>query len=112
MAAEGERRDDAEVAAAAAQRPEQVAVGVLAGRDERAVREHHVGRQQVVHREAKPAGKVADAAAERQAPHAGGREEAGRSGHTERHGRVIDVAPGAAGVGADGVVLRVHGGAA
>ena len=44
--------------------------------------------------------------------HAGGREEAGRSSHAERHGRVIDVSPGAAGVGADGVVLRANGGAA
>ena len=87
-------------------------MGGLAGRDERAVREHDVGRQQVVHREAKPAGQVADAAAKRQAPHAGGREEAGRSGHTERYGRMIDVAPGAPGVGADGVILWAHGSAA
>ena len=112
VAAEGERGDDAEVPAAAAQRPEQVAVRVLAGRHQRAVGEHYVGGQQVVDGEAEAPGQVADAAAERQACHAGGREEAGRSGHAERHGRVIDVPPGAAGVGADGVILRADRGAA
>ena len=112
VAAEGERGDDAEVPAAAAQRPEQVAVRARAGRHERAVGEHHVGGQQVVDGEAEAPGQVADAAAERQAGHAGRREEAGRGGHAERHGRVVDVSPGASGVGADGVVLGVDRGAA
>ena len=81
---------------------------LLAGRDERAVGEHDVGGEQVVDGEAEAPGKVADAAAERQAAHAGGRQETGRSGHAERHGRVVDVSPGAPGVGADGVVLRAR----
>ena len=104
VAAERERGDDAEVPAAAAQRPEQVGVGVFAGGHEGAVGEHDVGGQQVVHGEAEAAGQVADAAAERQAGHAGGPDEAGRGGHAERHGRVVDVTPGAAGIGADGAV--------
>jgi hypothetical protein len=64
MAAERERRDDAEVPAAAAQGPEQVAVGALAGRHERPVREDHVGGQEIVDGQAEAAGQVADAAAE------------------------------------------------
>ena len=112
VAAEGERRDDAEVPAAAAQRPEQVGVRGRAGRDERAVGEHDVGGEEVVHGEAEAPGQVADAAPERQAGHAGGGEEAGRGGHAERHRRMVDVSPGASGVGADGVVLRVDRGAA
>ena len=65
VAAEGERGDDAEVAAAAAQRPEQVAGATSAlARDERAVGEDDVGREQVVDGQAEAAGQVADAAAE------------------------------------------------
>jgi hypothetical protein len=56
LAAERERGDDAEVPAAAAQRPEQVGVGAFAGGDESAVGEHDVGGQQVVHGEAETAG--------------------------------------------------------
>jgi hypothetical protein len=41
-------------------------MGILAGRDEGAVGEHHVGGEQVVDRQAEPAGQVADAAAEGQ----------------------------------------------
>ena len=48
MQPERERGDHAEVAAAAAHRPEQVGVLLGAGRDEAAVGQHHVGRQQVV----------------------------------------------------------------
>ena len=78
----------------------------------RAVGEHDVGGQQVVDREAEAPGQVADAAAEGQAGHAGGREEAGRGGHAERDRRVVDVAPGAAGVDPDGVLRGVDRGAA
>ena len=52
--------------------------------------------QQVIDGEAEATGQIADATAERQAGHPGGGEEAGRGGHTELHGRVVDVAPGAA----------------
>ena len=111
VAAERERGDDAEVAAAAAQGPEQVTVGVLAGGHERAVGQDDVGGEEVVHGEAEAAGQVADAAAEGQAGHAGGGQEPGRGGHAERDGRVVDISPGAAGVNADGVILRADRGA-
>ena len=112
VAAERERGDDAEVPASATQGPEQVRMRALTGGDERAVGEHHIGGQQVIHRQAEPPGQVADTAAESQPGHPGGGDEAGRGGHAERHGRVVDVGPGAARVGADGVVVRVDRGAA
>ena len=79
---------------------------------ERAVREHDVRAEQVVDGEAEPPGQVADAAAERQPRDAGGADDAGRRRHAERDRGVVDVAPGAAGVGAHGVVHRVDRGAA
>ena len=69
---EHERRDHAEVAAAAPQRPEQVWVLGCAGGDEPAVGQYDVGREQVVDRSARTAAsQVADAAAQRQAANAG-----------------------------------------
>jgi hypothetical protein len=65
VTAERERGDDAEVPAAAAQGPEQVAVRTLTGRHERAIGEHHIGGKEVVDRETEASGQVADAAAER-----------------------------------------------
>ena len=50
--AEAEPGGDAEVAAAAADRPEQVGVGLGVGADELAVGGHDVGREQVVDRQA------------------------------------------------------------
>ena len=71
VAAERERRDDAEVAAAAAQRPEEIGVRVIAGGDEAAVGEHDVGGEQVVDGEPEAPGQVADAAAEGEPADAG-----------------------------------------
>jgi hypothetical protein len=76
VAAERERGDDAEIAAAAAQRPEQVAVRGRAGRDERPVGEHDVGFEQVVDGQAETPGQVADAAAERKSANSSGGKEA------------------------------------
>ena len=61
-----ERRRDAEVAAAAVQRPEQIGVRVLARRDLLAVGEDEVDRDEVVAREAVLALEPTRAAAERQ----------------------------------------------
>jgi hypothetical protein len=72
-----EPRDDPEVAAAAADRPEQVRVRVGVGAHELAVRGHDVGREQVVDREPVLAHEVADAAAEGEAA------DADRSGVAE-----------------------------
>ena len=93
-------------------RPEQIAVGVFASGDESAVGEYDVGRDQVVYGKSEAPRQVTDAAAERQARHAGRRQESGRRGHPECDRRMVDITPGAAGIGADGVILGVDGGAA
>ena len=69
--AELELRDDAEVPAAAAQRPEQLRVLVGARVHPRAVGQHHLGADEAVDGEAEAAREVADAAAEREPADAG-----------------------------------------
>ena len=66
MQVELELRDDAEVAAAAAQPPEQLRVLGLAGVDEAPIRGDEVSRNQVVARQAELPHRPADAAAERE----------------------------------------------
>ena len=51
MAAERERGDDSEVAAAAADRPEEIRLALGVGLDDRAVGEHDRRRDEVVDRE-------------------------------------------------------------
>ena len=58
-----EAGDDPEVAAAAAQCPEQILVLIVAGRDLPAIGENDIGREQVVDGEPHAAGEVAEAAA-------------------------------------------------
>ena len=70
----------AEVAAASAQRPEEVGVLVGGGPHDAAVGQHDLGCQQRVDREAVVAHQPADAAAERQAADAGVRDLARRHG--------------------------------
>src|SRR5690606_29734079 len=107
--------DDADVAAAAAQRPEQVGVRVGAGFDQATVGGDDVGFDQVVEREAEAAREVAEAAAEGEPGHAGGRDDAGGRGQAEGMRGVVDVAPERATADARGAGLRVdvdvaHGG--
>ena len=93
MQEELERRDDAEVAAAAAQRPEQVRV-LLGGRpDQLALRGHQLGRDQVVAGEAVLAPQPADAAAEREAGHPRLGDQAGRSREPVGLRRGVHLAP-------------------
>ena len=96
-----ERRDDAEVAAAAAKAPEQIGVLALARVDEAAVGRHHVGRKQVVARESVHAHQPADAAAKRQPGNASGRHRAAGRGQAERLRFVIELLVGDARFRAD-----------
>ena len=89
---EAERGDDAEVAAAAAQRPEEIGVLLLVRRDEAAVGEHDVGLEQIVDGQAELAGEMADAAAEGDAADAGGGDDAARRGQTEGVRGVVQIA--------------------
>jgi len=70
-----ERRRDAEIAAAASDRPEQVVVLGLAGPHRPAIGGDHVGREQVVDGQPISAGQVADAAAQCETADAGGRDD-------------------------------------
>ena len=104
---EQERGDDAEVAAAAANGPEQVGVLLGIGGHEPAVGQHHVHFEDVVDGEAAFAGEMTEPAAQRQPADAGGRDDAGRHGIAERVRRVIDIAPRAAAFDAHGLRDRV-----
>ena len=89
-----ERRDDAEVAAAAADRPEQVVVLVLAGGELRPVGGDDLRRDEVVAGQADAARQVADPAAEREAADAGRRDDPAGRRQPVLVGRVVEGAPG------------------
>ena len=104
---EQEARDHAEIAAAAAQRPEQVRVLLRARGDETAVGEHHVGLEQIVDGQPVLARQVAGPAAERQASDAGGRDDAEWDRQAEGMRRVVDIARRAARPDPNGAGRRV-----
>ncbi len=93
---EEEGGDDAEVAAAAPDRPVQVGVLLRTGAGPLAAGEHDLRLDQVVDREAALASQVAEAAAEREPADAGGRDDAARHRQPVLVGRGIHFAPGAA----------------
>ena len=99
MQAEEKRRDDSEVAAAAAHGPVEVLIFLGAGGDEAAVGEHHVHGQKIIDGQAVGAAQVADSAAQRQARDAGGGNRAGRRGHAEGVRGVIHIAARASALG-------------
>src|SRR5207248_2448430 len=80
LEAELEARGDAEIAAAAAQRPEQVGVLLLVDPQQPSVRRDQLHRKQVVDRQTVLTHHPADAAAERQSADADGRHVAGAGG--------------------------------
>jgi len=90
---ETERGDDAEVAAPAAQRPEQV--GVIVGRrpDNLALGGDQLGLHQVVDGEPVLAHQPADPAAQTETTDPGVAHDAARGGQTERLCLVVDIAP-------------------
>ncbi len=81
--AEFEGRHDPEIAAAAPDGPEKVAVFGGARPHQLAVRRDHIGRKQVVDRQSEFARDPAEPAAERQAGNTGRRVDAGRQCKTE-----------------------------
>ena len=108
MRLEQEARHHAKVAAAAAQRPEEIGVLALAGRDKTAVGQDNVRFEQVVDREAVLAREVPGAPAEGEARDAGGRDDAKGHGQSERVGGVIDVARRAASINPNGSARRIY----
>ena len=103
-----ERGDHPEVAAAAAQGPEQVGVLVPARVHKATVGEHDVGAEEVVDRQPVAAGQVAVTSAERQPSHPGGAHDPTDRGEPERVGRVVDIGPPAPWFYPNGLCVRVH----
>ena len=93
MQTEPERGDDAEVAAAASQRPEQIGVFVGGRPDDAALGGDHIRGEQVVDGEPVFAHEEADAAAEGEPGDAGVAHDAAGGGQTVGLRLVVDVAP-------------------
>jgi hypothetical protein len=90
---EPEGRDDAEVAATPAQRPEQVGVLVEGRPDEAALGGDHVGGEQVVDGQPVLAHEPADATAQRDSTDTGVAHDAAGRGKAVGLRLVVDVAP-------------------
>ena len=103
-----ERGDDAEVAAAAAQSPEQVRVIVGARGQEPAIGGDDVGGEQVVAGQAVLALQPADAAAEGEAGDAGRRHGAAGGGESEGLGLAVELSPGQARLGVRDPLHRIY----
>ena len=91
MRLEEEARDDAEVAAAAAQRPEEIRMLLAIRGDEAAVGEDDIGLEEVVDGEPELARQVPGAAAQREPGHARAADDPERHGQAESVRRVVDV---------------------
>ncbi len=81
----------AEVAPAAAQRPEEIGARILTGRDDSTIGQDDVCLEQVVNRQPELAGEVPRAPAEGEAPDTGARDDAKRYCQSERMGGMIDI---------------------
>ena len=93
MQTEKEGRDDAEVAAAASDCPEQVGMLVGAGPDRLAVREHDLGVEEVIDGETAPTGEVAQTTTQRKPAHTGRRDDAAWRRKTVFAGGGVDLTP-------------------
>ena len=102
-----EARHDAEVAAAAADRPEQVGLVRLVDVDDAPVGRHDFGSEHMVDRQPVLAHEVAGAAAEREPPDPDGRGVAEADRKAVCRGRGRDVARGEAAGGANDTPIRV-----
>src|SRR5882724_411117 len=107
MGAVEEGGDDAEIAAAAAQAPEEIGVALGAGGDDGALGGDDLAGQEVVDGEAMFAHQPADAAAEPEAGDARAGDDAGRHGQAMDMGLAIDIAERGAGLHARGARLRI-----
>ena len=104
MQIELEARHDAEVAAAAAQAPQQLLVGL----DHDAVRRHELCTAEVVARQPVLALQPADAAAQRQTGDARGRDQAAGRGQPVGSRRRVEVRPRRTGLNDRAATFRVH----
>src|SRR5271156_4809538 len=96
MKLELERGDDSEIAAAAAQRPEQVGVLRFTRAQELALSRDHVGGYEVVDRQPELAGRPAKTAAQGKSGNASGRIDAKRRHEPEGLRLPIEIAESSA----------------
>ena len=107
MQFELERRHDAEIAATAADGPEKVGVLHRARLNERAVGGHHIGGDQIVHREPEFSAEPPEAATECEPCDPRSRVDAERRGKTEGLRLFVELAERDAGLNPRGLLLRV-----
>ena len=107
MQRERELRDGAEVAAAAAQTPQQLRILVRAGRDDAAVSRHDLGAHQVVAREPVLGREPPLPAAQREPADTGVRDAPTRRGEVMLLRCRVDVDPGAPAAGGRGAGCRI-----
>ena len=93
MQAEFERGDDAEIAAATLERPEQIRVGGLADAQQTTVGSHDVRRHKVVTRHAERPAEPTLASSQGQARYTGRRDDATDGYQPEGLRLAVDVAP-------------------
>ena len=96
MGLEQEAGHHAEIAAAAAKRPEEIGILRLVRGHEPTVGQHHVGLDQIIDGEPELAAQVARPSGKREPRDAGGRDDAERHSQSERVRRVIDLSGQAA----------------
>src|SRR4051812_6473463 len=102
------RGDDAEIPAASAKGPEQVAILVGAGDDHGPVREDDIGRKKIVNGQTILAREMSHSAAESQSSDASGGDDARRNRKPEWVRGVVHVGPGATAANAHGPGRRVY----
>ena len=104
---EKETGDDAKISTAAAQSPEEIGVVRLVRGNKCAVRQNHIGLDQIVDGKPVLAAEIAVAATESQAGDACRRDDAERDGKTEGVGGVVNIACRAASPHPHGPVCRI-----
>src|SRR5947199_9579215 len=102
-----EVRDHAEIAAAAAQRPQEVGIHLLGGGNECAIRQNNIRLDQVVDGQAVLARQVAMPAAQGEAGNSGGGDDACGWRKPEGMGGVVEVTLRTAGADARCPTLRI-----
>ncbi len=108
MRLEKETGDDTKISSAAAQSPQEIGAVRLVRDNKCAVRQNHIGLDQIIDGESVLAAKIAVAAAESQAGNACCRDDAERDCKTEGMGGVVNIARRATGPHPHGPVCRIN----
>src|SRR5262245_14695779 len=107
MELECESRDDAEISAATAKRPEQVRVFISACLNKVAIGQYDIGREEIIDTQPKFASEMPDSTAKSQSADASGRNDSAWRCEAEYMRCVIDVSPGASAPDNDRARFRI-----